>query len=109
MKIIRTKYVRLFQAAAITAFPFIFIDPDCFTYEITLKHEKIHYNQQKKWAIYGLGVGLLAWFLLYLLVLPVGWNPFRRKWETEAFRSAEKYSTSWINKILREPPYYLWW
>lgn len=108
MILIETKLVRLARAYAITVFPFIFIDPDTKNKELVLTHELIHYFQQKRWAIYGLGMGLLIWFILYLLVLPVGWNPFRRKWETEAFK-AEHFSLDFINQILKKPPYYLWW
>lgn len=110
MKVIQTKWVGLFNAGAITIFPFIFIDPifkeGSFQYLSTFKHEMVHYNQQKHWALYGLGVGLLVWYALYLLALPVGWNPFRKKWEMEAYR-AQGFSEAHINEIMKQSPYYL--
>jgi hypothetical protein len=110
--IVKTKLVGWFGASAITVFPFIFIAPDVTSdpqvYASTLKHENVHIGQQKRWAIYGLGVGLLAWFFCYELLLPVGWNPFRRKWETAAYE-AEGYTIDQINVWMKEAPYYLWW
>lgn len=112
--IVKTKLVRLLKASAITVFPFIFVDPYYLDYpalydiEKLLLHESIHIEQQKKWAIYGLGIGLLVWWALYLLALPVGWNSFRKKWETEAYL-AEGYSQTTIDTILKRAPYYLWW
>ena len=95
-------------SCAFAAYPFIFVHPGWKDNERTLLHEMAHYLRQRRWVICGLGIGLLAWFALYLLFLPVGWNPFRRRWETEAMltegRSAPEISTS-----LREAPYYLWW
>lgn len=106
--IVKTKLVRYFSAGAITVYPFIFIDPTLSEDVPILKHENVHIEQQKRWAIYGLGVGLLAWFFCYELILPVGWNPFRRKWETEAY-AAEGYTLDQINEWMKVAPYYLWW
>ena len=105
--IVKTKFVLRFNAAAITVFPFIFVDPDYLNEPGILKHEETHLAQQKLWAIYGLGVGLLAWFFVYLLCLPVWYNYFRRKWETEAYQAGQGYTVEQINEILRQPPYYL--
>lgn len=106
--IVRTRAVSFFGAGGITVFPFIFLHP--LAGEKTEAHEKVHYRQQKRWALYGLGVGLIVWFLLYLLVLPVGWNPFRARWEMEAFKEAEGYPEEFVrNRIFPEKPYYLWW
>jgi hypothetical protein len=114
--IIQFKPVNWVGACAITVFPIIFVDPgirQAYDRKVPLglaiiRHEKTHLAQQKRWLIWGLGVGLIAWWLAYLLFLPVGWNPFRRKWETEAMR-AEGRQDAVINKILKEVPYYLWW
>ena len=72
-------------------------------------HELVHWNQQRTWAIRGLGVGLLVWYFLYLFVLPFLWNPFRRRWETEAFRKAEALTDQQIDEVLKRPPYLLRW
>ena len=72
------------------------------------KHEAVHYAQQRRWALWGVGVGLLVWFALYLLALPVGWNPWRYRWEREAYR-ANGFTDEEIAAMMREPPYYLWW
>jgi hypothetical protein len=111
MKIIRfpTHWI---GSAAITIFPFVFMDPGIVAgsieYTHLLMHEGTHWQQQRRWAIYGLGIGLLLWWVLYLLVLPVGWNPWRRHWETEAYR-AEGLLDSRIRETLRQAPYFLWW
>jgi hypothetical protein len=108
--ITRTNLVRLFFADAITVWPFILVTsrPLGITErEVLLTHEKIHLAQQRRWAIYGLGLGLLVWFGLYLLCLPIGWNYWRRKWEREAYR-ANGLSDEAINTLLRLAPYYLW-
>jgi hypothetical protein len=108
MVVVRTNIPLLFRACAITVFPFIFITKKIHfdLYASLCRHEGVHYDQQKRWAFFGFGVGLLAWFALYLLVLPVYWNPFRRKWETEAFK-AQGYFDKEIDEILTKAPYYL--
>ena len=108
MKVVKTKLVRYIQTNALTIFPFTFVDPVYADDLALLKHEGVHQKQQKPWAIYGLGVGLLAWFFLYELVLPVGWNPWRRKWETEAY-IAQGVDLETINNMMKQAPYYLWW
>jgi hypothetical protein len=109
MIVVKTKLVRWVGAAAMTFYPFVFIDPIWVSWPSILAHEAIHIRQQRSWAIYGLGIGLLAWYLLYLLALPVGWNPFRYKWEYEAYKEGSKYSDETIKKIMKQRPYYLWW
>jgi hypothetical protein len=52
--------------------------------------------------------GLIAWLALYELVLPVGWNPFRWRWEHEAHRVA-RVPEEYIAGILRRAPYFLFW
>jgi len=93
-------------AGAFTMFPFIFVHKDLIDDPRVLLHEDVHYKQQKKWFIYGAGIGLILWFILYLFVLPFYWNPWRRRWETEAFM-VDGYSQEQIDEILRKPPYYL--
>jgi hypothetical protein len=107
MYIIVTSKTSWFQAGAITVWPFLFIHPLLADNLSVRTHERVHWEQQRRWVIYGLGVGLLLWFVLYLFVLPIGWNPFRKHWEQEAYRK-EGYSNEAINNILRGPPYYLW-
>jgi len=96
------------HASAVTAYPFVFADPSVKgrVRKGTLKHEAIHYAQQRRWCLYGLGVGLIVWWLLYLLAFPVKWNPWRRKWESEAYRACG-FTEVEIARILRESPYYL--
>jgi hypothetical protein len=72
-----------------------------------LPHETVHWGHQRSWCLYGLGVGLLIWFLLYLLVLPLVWNPLRRYTEREAYR-VDGLTDAEIDTILRRWPYLLW-
>ena len=45
--------------------------------ELTLAHELVHVRQQAEHPV---------WFWLsYLLLLPIGWNPWRVHWEAEAY------------------------
>jgi hypothetical protein len=97
-------------AVAFALWPFIFLStrlPAGAEYRV-LMHEKKHLEQQRRWAIYGLGVGLIAWYFLYLLCLPVGWNYWRRKWEAEAF-IAQGMPQYLIDDVLKKAPYYLKW
>lgn len=63
-------------------------------------------------VVLGLGLvegwcaGVFLWRALYLLTLPVKFNPFRRYWETKAMR-AQGISDQEIEHRLRQPPYYL--
>jgi hypothetical protein len=107
--IVKTEIVTWFGASAITVFPFIFIRPHLAGLNRMTIHEKKHLEQQKRWAIYGLGVGLLVWYFLYLFCFPVGLNPWRYKWEAEAFLTDKTLSIGEINTILALPPYHLWW
>lgn len=109
MVIIETTLVRRLQARAVTVWPLLFVDPDTILDGVLLRHEGEHAKQQRRWAIYGLGIGLLVWHFLYLLVLPVGWNPFRERWERQAYQAGERYSDQMIDGILLKAPYYLWW
>jgi hypothetical protein len=103
-------------ACAITVWPLILVDPMVkasldrggILGQSTLLHERVHLAQQRRWLIWGLGVGLLAWFAAYLLLLPCGANPFRARWERAAF-AAQGLSEAEITEILKKRPYYLWW
>jgi len=109
--IITSKIVKWFGICGITIYPFIFIAPSIskLVTDDILIHETVHYMQQRRWALYGLGIGLLFWHFLYLFALPFIYNPFRRKWETEAYR-VNGWSDEFIKKnILRGYPYYLIW
>ena len=95
-------------AAALTLFPIgILVKPGRMTDSLRV-HEEEHWKDQRVWCLYGLGVGLLVWFLLYLLVLPFGWNPLRAHAERKAFR-AQGYTDEEIDRKLRLAPYYLMW
>ena len=97
--------------AAITVWPFIFISKeqvsDLDNLRVILKHEDIHLAQQRRWAIYGLGIGLIVWFFLYELCLPIWYNPWRRKWETEAYSKGNNLDNGSIDIILQGEPYFL--
>ncbi len=66
---------RRFPAAGITLGRHVFMrDPEC---ELTLAHELVHVRQQAEHPV---------WFWVsYLLLLPLGWNPWRMRWEAEAY------------------------
>lgn len=51
--------------------------------QITLAHEEAHAKQQEK-------ITSFLYLLLYYLCLPIFWNPFRRRWEREAFEKTIK-------------------
>lgn len=95
-------------AAAIAVWPFVLVSDHGALSTMALRHEAVHLQQQRSWAIRGLGVGLLAWFFLYLLCLPMWRNPWREKWEREAFTVANGLSDERITEILRKRPYWLW-
>lgn len=61
-------------------------------------HEIIHVNQQEE-------VGLLKYIFLYLFCLPLFWNPFRFKWEYEAYLHGSKWKHEDIIKTLRSETY----
>lgn len=91
-------------AAAITVWPIVLVSPRAGAG--VLEHESVHLEQQRRWALYGLGVGLLAWFALYLFILPFGYNPWRRRWEREAF-AAQGFTQDQADEMLRRAPYFL--
>ena len=91
---------------AITVWPWIFVRNGHDPSPELMAHERVHLEQQRRWAIYGLGAGLVLWFALYLLALPVWWNPWRRRWETEAMR-AQGMKADEIETALQGRPYWL--
>ena len=96
-------------ALAFTAYPVIFVSREVVSptrLGNLLLHERVHLGQQRRWALFGLGVGLLAWWVLYLAALPMWWNPLRRSAETEAYR-AQGFTDSQINTWLTQAPYWL--
>lgn len=93
----------------ITLYPFIFIFGKGNYNETTIAHETVHIRQQDAWWRYGGPLALLLWFLLYRFALPVGWNPFVYKWESEAYREANNLTESEIREKLKRSPYFLWW
>ena len=100
-------------ASAITIWPCVLVSRDVASWsertrDLLLVHESVHLAQQRRWFVRGLGVGLLAWWLLYLLCLPIGWNPFRRRAELEAYR-AQGVPDSATMILLRLAPYWLRW
>lgn len=104
---IKTKVVNLpwgLWFAGFTMYPFVFLTTRAkegsSQYGSTLDHEMIHIEQQERWWRWGGPIGWILWFLLYTLVLPVGWNPFRWKWEYEAFEKGSRYDDKYIRTRL---------
>lgn len=105
------KFIRIkwwFGFGAVTIYPFIFYVDKLDHY--TRRHELIHIEQQKRWfKWYTLYIpGLLAWYFCYLALLPVGINPFRYKWEMDAFTRGSGYSEEMTKEILKKN-YLLFW
>ena len=63
-----------------------------------LKHEEIHMRQQKE-------VGLIKYLFLYLFCLPLFYNPWRYKWEREAYKKGTGFDDAAIKKILGSSEY----
>lgn len=66
--------------------------------ESMIKHESIHLRQQKE-------VGVIKYLFLYLFCLPFFINPWRTKWEIEAYREAQGLSDDEIYEILSSKMY----
>ena len=103
IKLIKIKW--WFGFVGFTIYPYIF---NVNLGEKDLKHEKIHLEQQRKWYQTGWYFGVALWLGLYLLALPIGYNPFRWKWEYEAYSKGQEYKDTIIKKILKNS-YLLWW
>jgi hypothetical protein len=63
-----------------------------------LEHEKYHIRQQAE-------VGTVKFVLLYLFCLPVLFNPWRKKWETEAYILGSMWTQTQTRKVLRSAAY----
>ena len=69
------------------------------------RHEKIHSEQQKSWTVFGLPL----WLLLYLFALPVFFNPFRFRWEFQAYIEGSKVDQAEAFRLLSSKSYgWLW-
>jgi len=94
-----------FGFQSFTFYPYIFY-VDSLSEDVK-KHEEIHIGQQYKFYRYGWYLGVAVWLLLYLAFLPVGWNPFRFKWEYAAYTQGSGYADDFTRQILRKN-YLLW-
>ena len=65
--------------------------------EQTLNHELVHIEQQRR-------IGVVWFILAYLFLLPFIWNPFRWKWEVEAY-SVSGWPQDDIRRVLRSSAY----
>jgi hypothetical protein len=94
--------------SGMTIYPFLLL---CTDSEKTKIHETIHYRQQDQWWRWAGPFGLLAWYFLYLFVLPFGWNRWRWGWEWEAYSKGSGYNDDVIRRILTRwgGLYNLWW
>lgn len=63
-----------------------------------IDHELIHMRQQNQ-------VGLVRFILLYLFCCPFLYNPFRWKWEYEAYTKGSRITDSQTIKKLRSKEY----
>jgi hypothetical protein len=68
----------LFWCVAITFGRTVFIRRTYKDDPVVLAHETIHVLQYHR-------EGFLKFLFLYAFALPVGWNPWRARWEAEAF------------------------
>lgn len=67
----------------------------------TLKHERIHSEQQHRWG----WMLLPAWIFCYLFTLPILVNPFRECWEMEAYVQGSGLTESDARARLRTVTY----
>ena len=83
-----------------TLYPHIYVCKDFYslsqeTQKRIIKHETIHLQQQKQH-------GLIKFLFLYIFVFPLFYNPWRYKWEWEAYTKSgtskektKEYLSSW--------------
>jgi hypothetical protein len=64
----------------------------------SIRHEEIHVKQMAE-------VGLIKFYLLYLFALPFIYNPWRYKWELEAYTLGSNMSEMEAKKVLRSKMY----
>lgn len=97
-----------FRVNAVTIYPYALFNREEWSQvpDRHYRHEVAHLDQVEAYWRKAHFLGWLAWYFLYLLVLPIGWNPFRRRWETEAFKT-EDYSDERIKDVLKRR-YFLW-
>ncbi len=77
--------------------PYIFVSKNFYNHskiyqDSTIKHEMVHIKQQQE-------NGLLKFLFLYCFCLLILWNPWRYKWEYEAYKK-EGYSDKRIKDVL---------
>lgn len=65
---------------------------------LVLRHEEIHSRQQKE-------IGILRFLFFYLFVLPLFWNPWRYKWELEAYTKGTGLSEKEAIEMIRGRTY----
>jgi hypothetical protein len=75
----------------------LYYPKDSYPKANVIEHEKVHEAQQMK-------LGVAPWFFLYLFCFPFLWNPWRYKWEMEAY-SVEGIPEFAIKKELRSYRY----
>jgi hypothetical protein len=71
---------------------------DTYVPRSVIAHEEIHARQQQ-------AVGVVKFCLLYLGALPLLWNPWRWKWEFEAYTEGSKYSRQITVQLLKSYRY----
>jgi hypothetical protein len=63
-----------------------------------IRHEAMHSFQQSQ-------VGIVKFLLLYLFALPFFWNPWRYRWEMEAYIFGSQLDEAEARRILRSVAY----
>jgi hypothetical protein len=63
-----------------------------------LAHEMIHVRQQEE-------VGIVKFLFLYMLCLPLFWNPWRTKWELEAYTKGSGLTAAQAHRLLESWAY----
>jgi hypothetical protein len=64
-----------------------------------IDHEEIHCRQAKEIG------GWIPYYLLYLFCFPFLFNPWRKRWETEAYRDGSKWDERAIKQKLKTAMY----
>ena len=101
-KVIAVPNWLLFWAAAVTFRRFIFVRVKFKDDPVVLAHETIHTLQYAR-------EGWLKFLFLYWLVFPALWNPWRARWEAEAYAVNVRAGApiDWAMKTVAGP-LYLW-
>lgn len=74
MILVETSLPKLFGAAALTVWPFVFITPACAQDTALIAHENVHYKEQIKYLV-------VFWWIAYLLN-----KTFRQNAEVRAYK-----------------------